>query len=216
MTFQQKRAPIQSFQNLQHAKRKLRLALHREPQVGQAGPGDDDLNPGATDPIQGGSKDAAVLLPIVARRELSVILTVRTEHLAAHAGQISFPGGKVDAGERAHETALREAHEEIGLQEMLVEPLGFLDSYRTRTGFTIYPMVGVVAPEFDMTINRDEVAEVFEVPLAFLIDPQNHQQHSRRWEGQDRYFYAMPYGERFIWGATAGIIRNLYERLTRA
>ena len=110
-------------------------------------------------------------------------------------------------------TALREAEEEIGLDRGLVEPLGFLDSYRTGTGFQVSPVVAVVADTFALTLNRDEVDDAFEVPLAFLMDPSNHQRHSREWRGRVRDFYAMPYGDRYIWGATAGMIVNMHERL---
>lgn len=190
-----------------------------DPRSGRSwGPSDFDLNPelladlGAMDP----PRQAAVLVPIVARAELTVLLTVRTEHLKSHAGQISFPGGKIDEEDAdAAATALREAEEEIGLDRGHVEPLGYLDSYRTGTGFRIIPVVALIRPSFDLVLNAGEVADAFEVPLSFLMNPANHQRHSREWRGRDRHFYAMPYGERFIWGATAGMIKNLHERLFR-
>ena len=147
------------------------------------------------------------------RETPSVILTLRTSHLSSHAGQIAFPGGKLDKGELAVDTALRESEEEIGLSAEFVEPLGFLDLYRTRTGFAVTPVVALIRPGYELKPNPQEVEDVFEVPLAFLMDEANHLTHSRRWQGKDRYYYAIPYGERYIWGATAGIIRNLHRRL---
>jgi 8-oxo-dGTP pyrophosphatase MutT (NUDIX family) len=159
---------------------------------------------------------AAVLVPIVARPEgFSVILIQRPETMAAHAGQISFPGGKVDAKDPSPvETALREAEEEISLARAHVEVLGFLDSYQVGSGFRIVPVVGLVTPPFTLSVDAREVIEAFEVPLVFLMDAHNHEKRSREMRGTTQWFYAMPYGERFIWGATANIIRNLYERLT--
>ena len=157
---------------------------------------------------------AAVLAPIVARPEgLTVLLTQRASHLRSHSGQVAFPGGKLDPGETALQAALREAQEEIGLEPAFVEPLGWLDSYLTGTGFRIAPLLALVKPGFDLVINADEVADAFETPLAFLMDPANHKLESREWQGQTRRFYAMPHDGHYIWGATAGIIRNLYERL---
>ena len=161
-----------------------------------------------------GAKAAAVLAPIVAREGgLSVLLTERASHLRAHSGQVAFPGGKVDPGESAAETALREAHEEIGLEASFVEPLGWLDSYLTGTGFRVAPLVALVRPGFELKINPHEVALAFETPLAFLMDPAHHEIHEREWKGHRRRFYAMPHDGHYIWGATAGILRNLYERL---
>jgi 8-oxo-dGTP pyrophosphatase MutT (NUDIX family) len=134
--------------------------------------------------------------------------------MPSHPGQISFPGGKLEAGDATPVAcALREAREEIGLPPANVEPLGFLDSYRTGTGFQISPVVGLVRPQFQAVLDPREVLEVFEVPLAFLMNPANHQRASREWRGRQRFFYAMPYQGRYIWGATAGILKNLYERL---
>ena len=161
-------------------------------------------------------RPAAVLVPIVARPEgLSVILIQRPPTMAAHAGEISFPGGKVDAADPSPvETALREAEEEIGLARAHVEVLGFLDCYQVGSGFRIVPVVGLVTPPFTLAVDAREVVDAFEVPLAFLMDSANHQKRSREARGETQWFYAMPYEGRFIWGATANIIRNLFERLT--
>jgi len=158
---------------------------------------------------------AAVLVPLIEREdELTVLLTQRASQLKNHAGQISFPGGRIepeDAGPR--EAALREAHEEIGLDAALVEPLGYVDLYFTFTGFRILPVVARVAPTYMLDVNPSEVADAFEVPLDFLMRPENHQRRSRDWKGIQRHYYEMPYEQRYIWGVTAGILRNLYERL---
>jgi 8-oxo-dGTP pyrophosphatase MutT (NUDIX family) len=201
-----------------------RRMLHAEPPsptrpADASGPSDFDLNPEilAESPIDLPTRAAAVLVPVVRRPELSLLFTQRTDHLPAHAGQIAFPGGKIeehDEGPLA--AALREAHEEIGLDPALVEPLGFLDSYRTGTGYRIIPVVALVDSGFALTLNSDEVVDAFEVPLPFLMDARNHQIHVRQLGGRERRFYAMPYGDRFIWGATAGILRNMHERLFRS
>ena len=160
------------------------------------------------------ARPAAVLAPIVPRPEgLTVLLTLRAAHLRSHSGQVAFPGGKIDAGETPGETALREAREEIGLAPSLVEPLGWLDPYLTGTGYRVTALVALIDPAFAPTLNPDEVADVFETPFAFLMDAANHRLEERQWRGRTRKFYAMPYGERYIWGVTAGILRNLYERL---
>jgi len=180
--------------------------------------GDHDLNLDATPERAGDGQSvaAAVLVPIVMRPSgLTLLLTQRTANLASHAGQVAFPGGKVDQSDSGPlAAALREAEEEIGLARRFVEPLGFLDLYTTGTGFSVTPAVALVAEGFTLAINPLEVADAFEVPLDYLMDPANHQRRSGVWRGQRRQFYAMPYGERFIWGATAGMIRNLYEKLT--
>jgi 8-oxo-dGTP pyrophosphatase MutT (NUDIX family) len=183
--------------------------LHRP-----SGRGDHDLNPGVTlRPL----RSAAVLLGIVERAgEARVVLTQRTEQLPIHAGQIALPGGKVDDADPGPvEAALRESREEIGLEDDLVRVIGMLDTYQTGTGYRILPVVGLVSDAFEPRPEPREVAEVFEVPLAFLMNPDNHQRHSREWQGARRYFYAMPYQHRYIWGATAGILRNLYDRVYR-
>jgi 8-oxo-dGTP pyrophosphatase MutT (NUDIX family) len=182
-------------------------------------PSDFDLNPSAFTDWNGPApaRPAAVLVPVIARDNLTVLLTERTAHLAAHAGQIAFPGGKPDPGDSSPiDTALREAHEEIGLSRAYVEPLGFLDIYRTGTGFAVTPVVALVRPDFELTLNPNEVASAFEVPLAFLMNPANHRIDAHTLDGRDRRFYAMPYGERYIWGATAGILRNMHDRLFSA
>jgi 8-oxo-dGTP pyrophosphatase MutT (NUDIX family) len=160
------------------------------------------------------ARPAAVLAPIIPRPEgLTVLLTLRAAHLRSHSGQVAFPGGKIDSGETPAETALREAREEIGLSPSLVEPLGWLDPYLTGTGYRVAAMVALIDPAFAPTLNPDEVADAFETPFAFLMDAANHRLEERQWRGRTRKFYAMPYGQRYIWGVTAGILRNLYERL---
>ncbi len=178
--------------------------------------GDDDLN-AAAPMIPPGikPKPAAVLVPIVLRAgEPTVLLTQRTDTLSSHAGQVAFPGGRIDATDRdAVDAALREAEEEIGLARAFVEPLGFLDTYVTVTAFHVVPVVAMVQPGFVVTPHAGEVSAVFEVPLRFLMTAANHEKHSRQWQGVERHYYAMPFEERYIWGATAGMIRNLYDRL---
>ena len=158
---------------------------------------------------------AAVLFPIVLRQDgHTVLLTQRTAHLRDHAGQISFPGGRVEESDQSTlHTALRETEEEIGLAREHIEPIGYLPEYRTGTGFRVTPVVALVRPPFDLRIDPFEVADAFEVPLAFLLDPANHQRHSIHHRGALRQYFAMPYGDYFIWGATAGMIRSLTERL---
>lgn len=175
--------------------------------------GDHDLNPDMT-PVTP-LKPAAVLVPIVERAEgFTVLFTQRTAHLAHHAGQVSFPGGHIepeDGGPLA--TALRETEEEIGLDRRHVTVIGHLDTYVTRTGFVVTPVVGIVTPPFTVRPDAHEVAEVFEVPLAYLLDPANHHRCSAVFEGVERHFYAIPFGQHFIWGATAGMLINLYQVL---
>jgi 8-oxo-dGTP pyrophosphatase MutT (NUDIX family) len=158
-------------------------------------------------------RPAAVLVAVIERDEPTVLLTQRTAHLKEHSGQISFPGGKIDAGETPRDAALREAEEEIGLCRGAVEPLGFLDLYMTTLGYRIVPLIARVAPPFDLALNAAEVEETFEVPLAFLMEPGNLQRHSREWQGMTRSYYAIPFENRYIWGVTAGILRNLHERI---
>ncbi|KJC41428.1 NUDIX hydrolase [Bradyrhizobium sp. LTSP885] len=159
-------------------------------------------------------RPAAVLIPVIDRQEPTVLLTQRSPHLSSHAGQISFPGGKIDATDASPlDAALREACEEVGLKRDFVEPVGYLDLYGTAFGFRILPTVAKVQPGFSLKINEAEVVDAFEVPLAFLMNPENHQIHTKEFRGIDRSYYAMPYAERYIWGATAGILRVLYERI---
>jgi len=159
-------------------------------------------------------RQASVLVPIVVREQLNLLLTQRTSHLANHAGQIAFPGGRRDPEDAdAIATALREAQEEIGLEARHIEVVGALPHYYTVTNFEVTPVVALVHPPFALTIQEEEVAEAFEVPLAFLLDPVNHEKRSRPWNGRERHFYAMPYEGHFIWGATAAMLRNLYHFL---
>ena len=161
-------------------------------------------------------RPAAVLVPIVDHPEPTVLLTQRAQHLPDHPGQISFPGGKIDKGDADPlASALREADEEIGLDKAHVEPLGYLDLYMTTLGYRIVPVVARVKPGFTLTLNTSEVDASFEVPLAFLMDQDNVQRHSRDWQGMTRHYYAITFGERYIWGVTAGILRNLHERIYR-
>lgn len=178
--------------------------------------GDHELNPSFTTDEK--LVPAAVLVPLVERDDgLTALLTQRTNHLAHHPGQISFPGGHVDPGDASPEdTALRETEEEVGLDRRHIEVLGRLDKYRVRTGFSVTPVVGLVTPPFEIAPDDFEVAEVFEVPLSFLMDPDNHERHSRDYKGETRHFYAMPYNGYYIWGATAGMLVNLYHVLTEA
>jgi len=160
------------------------------------------------------TKLAAVLVPIVERSEPTVLLTQRTADLASHAGQISFPGGRIEPNDESPvAAAMREAKEEVGLAPTLMEPIGYLDRYLTFSGFRILPTVARVKPDFSLTINPSEVVDAFEVPLQFLMTPANHQRKSRDWKGITRDYYAMPFGDRYIWGITAGILRNLYDRI---
>lgn len=159
-------------------------------------------------------RPAAVLIPVVEREHPTVLLTKRAEHLNEHAGQISFPGGKIDPTDPTPmDAALREADEEIGLKRAFIEPVGYLDVYATGFGFRILPTVARVRPGFELAISPNEVDDVFEVPLAFLMDPVNHRLGSKEFRGMQRSFYEMPFEERYIWGATAGMLRALYERI---
>lgn len=160
---------------------------------------------------------AAVLVPLVDRPGgLTMLLTMRTDHLHDHPGQVSFPGGHCEACDAsAVVTALREAHEEVGLKPAQVDVLGVLPEYHTGTGFCITPVVGLVAPPLDLRVDHFEVAEVFETPLTFLLDPANHRRMSMQVRGALREYWAMPYEGRFIWGATAGMIVSLYRLLNQ-
>jgi 8-oxo-dGTP pyrophosphatase MutT (NUDIX family) len=168
----------------------------------------DDGVPGA--PQTGGRTPAAVLLGVIDRPEgPAILLTQRAEHLHDHAGQISFPGGRMEPADPSVEaTALREAEEEIGLAPTKVEVLGQLTPYDTVTGFRIHPVVGWIEPPLQLRLDRYEVADVFEVPLRFVLDPANHRRQSYRRGPLTRAYYVLPYQGRFIWGATAGILVN--------
>jgi 8-oxo-dGTP pyrophosphatase MutT (NUDIX family) len=177
---------------------------------------DDDLNRHLPPTFDGSRpRPAAVLVGLIEREpELTVLLTRRTRHLPSHAGQVAFPGGKIDEADAdAVAAALREAEEETGITSNFVEPVGFLDAYQTRTGFRVIPVVALIRPGFALLPHAGEVEEVFEVPLSFLMDPAHHLKESREWQGHTRHFYAMPYAGHYIWGATAGMIRNLYDLL---
>jgi 8-oxo-dGTP pyrophosphatase MutT (NUDIX family) len=198
------------------ARARARLSLELPPETAD-GPigGDHALGPGRPPLPRQPHKAAAVLVPVVGHpHEATVLLTERVQTLRAHSGQIAFPGGRIDAEDASPvAAALREAWEEIGLAKRHVTPIGYLDPYLTGTGYRVIPTVAMIEPPFHLTLNPAEVADAFEVPLAFLMAPGNHKRHSREFGGTLRSFYAMPYAERYIWGATAGILRRLYERL---
>lgn len=184
-----------------------------------AAAGDYDMNPEvraalAPDRVL---RPAAVLVPVVERETgPTILLTRRTDHLSHHAGQVAFPGGRVDQTDSGPvDTALRETEEEIGLHRSHIDIIGALDTYETGTGFSITPIVGLVRPGFTLTLQAEEVALAFEVPLDFFLDPANHTRESREWRGVLRHYYVMPYQGHHIWGATAGMLVNLYEKLRR-
>jgi 8-oxo-dGTP pyrophosphatase MutT (NUDIX family) len=161
-------------------------------------------------------RPAAVLIAVVDHPQPTVLLTQRAAHLHDHAGQISFPGGKIDPEDASPlDAALREAWEEIGLEREFIDPIGYLDLYGTGFGFRILPTVARIRPGFDLRISADEVDDAFEVPLAFLMDAANHQVHNKEFRGIMRSYYAMPFQQHYIWGATAGMLRVLYERICR-
>jgi 8-oxo-dGTP pyrophosphatase MutT (NUDIX family) len=159
------------------------------------------------------SKEAAVLIAITDRDEPGVLLTVRREHLRTHAGQIAFPGGRIEPGETAPEAALREAHEEVLLDPAAVDLIGSIDAYRTVTGYLVTPVLGVIPPELPLRPHEHEVAELFEAPLDFLLDPVNQRLRSALLQGLERRYYEIIWNGRRIWGATAGMIVNLSRRL---
>jgi 8-oxo-dGTP pyrophosphatase MutT (NUDIX family) len=159
-------------------------------------------------------RPAAVLVPVVDHPEPTVLLTQRAQHLPDHAGQVSFPGGKIESDDKDPcASALRETREEIGLDRSHVEPLGYLDLYMTTLGYRIVPVIARVKPGFTLKLNVAEVDATFEVPLSFLMDQTNLHRHSREWQGMTRHYYAITFGEHYIWGVTAGILRNLHDRI---
>lgn len=177
--------------------------------------GDYDLNPQNRPAEKMDLKPAAVLLPLVLRQEPHVLLTQRTHHLTRHAGQVAFPGGRADANDISLvETALRETQEETGIDPAFVTVAGFLDAYETGTGYAILPVVGILSDGFALSPHAVEVAEIFEVPLAFLLDPTNRQQQSRAFQGRMRSFYSFTYEGHYIWGATAAMLLNFAERIS--
>lgn len=179
--------------------------------------GDHRLNPDLAGDLERIAKrDAAVLVPVIddESSDARLILTLRARKLRKHSGQVAFPGGAIDPQDASIEAAAkREAQEEIALDPRLVEPVGRLPLYLTMSGFRITPVLALVKPGFRLVPNPEEVDEVFQVPLSFLMTPDNHRRESRVWEGRQRHYYTMPFGDRFIWGVTAGILRTLYERL---
>lgn len=173
---------------------------------------DNDLNPGWDNHPE--TRPAAVLAPIIRRPSgWTMLFTERSIETPAHPGQISFPGGRVAGDESALETALRETYEEVGIESRFIEPIGAWDRYDTITGYRVTPIVGLVEPGFELTLDPREVASVFEAPLDFLMNGANHEKREAQWQGRTRYYYAMPWQGRFIWGATAGMIHALWERL---
>lgn len=194
---------------------RLRAAREVGPYAGDEF-GDHRLNPDLRDMIiKPDLRDAAVLIPVVDHGAgATVILTQRTTNLRSHSGQIAFPGGRIDPEDpSAEHAAVRETGEEIGLEANRIEIIGRLPDYVSGSGYRIAPVLSVVRPGFSLDLNPHEVDAAFEVPLAFLMDPANHRRQSRIWNDKERFFYEMPFGERYIWGVTAGIIRTLYERL---
>ncbi len=176
--------------------------------------GDHELNPEFYDPTLP-LRQAAVLVPIVLHPEPGLLLTRRTRHLKHHSGQIAFPGGSMEEVDASPEdAALRETSEEVGLGRAEIEPCGRLDTYITRTGFEVTPVIGLICPPYRLSLQEVEVESAFEVPLRFFLDPESRQMDSRLYAGKIRYFYAYPYNSYYIWGATAGMINNLVEVLS--
>lgn len=190
---------------------RLRLALERGGTRGPV-PLSSDMRDAVLEPVTG-LTPAAVLVAITDRREPGVILTTRTETLRKHAGQVAFPGGRLDPGEDAIAAALREAEEEIALPRHLVDLVGAADRYVTVTGFEVTPVLGIIPPDLRLTSAAAEVADWFEVPLDHLLDPDNHEEREVDWQGQRRRYYEIPWQDRRIWGATAAMIVNLAYRL---
>lgn len=182
-----------------------------------SGRSDFDLNPNYHEDLSVVPRAAAVLIAVINHENgARVLLTRRPENMASHPGQVAFPGGKVEKSDaNIVAAALREAQEEVGLDPSLVDIIGYLDTYQTGSGFRITPVVGLVPSSYQLVLDRREVDEAFEVPLEFLMTVENHQKHSRIWQGKNRAYYAMPYGDKFIWGATAGMLKNFYDRIYR-
>jgi len=192
---------------LEELRRRFALPLPAASVYGDEGPRPDPAT----------LRPAAVLVPVVARvPDPTILFTRRASHLKDHSGQVSFPGGRVHAEDASPDaTALREAREEIGLDPGRVELLGRMPEYLTRTGFRVTPVVGIVTPPFELQPDANEVEEIFEVPLPFLLDPANRRRQSRVWQGETRWFYEMPYQGHYIWGATAGMLVNLANHLSQ-
>lgn len=186
-----------------------------DPSLANPKKSDYDLNPGLKVDNPHALRPAAVLVGLIEHEDgLTVLLTRRSDTLRSHTGQIAFPGGRCDPGETPWQTALREAQEEVNLDPGFVTVAGLLHGYQTVTGFHVTPVVGFIDPKATFVASPEEVADVFETPFAFLMDPLNHQRQSREApDGARRHFYAMPWNDRFIWGATAGMLRSLYEAL---
>lgn len=175
---------------------------------------DFDLSPEHGPADRPALRQAAVLVPIVDRSEgPTLLLTLRTDHLTKHAGQIAFPGGRLDPGEGPVEAAVREAEEEVGLGPSFIEPLGLSAAYETITGYAVTPVVARVRPGFTLRLNPAEVADSFEAPWRFFMDEANHERRFFESGGARRYYWAMPWDGRFVWGATAGMLRALWARL---
>jgi 8-oxo-dGTP pyrophosphatase MutT (NUDIX family) len=196
---------------------RARLGLRREPpnlDEAWANPRGDHSIAGLVPDLTAPPKPAAVLVPVVNRPEPTLLFTERAATLRAHAGQIAFPGGRVDPEDiSVVAAACREAWEEIGLEARFIEPIGFLDAYLSTTNYLVTPVVALVEPGYVLSLNPQEVVDTFEVPVSFLMDPDRHELHAREWKGALRRYYAMPYEGRYIWGVTAGIVRNMFERL---
>jgi len=195
---------------------RLRMRLDSLDALSDAHPlrSDNDLNPDWNEPPPP-AREAAVLAPIVKRPSgWTILLTERSHELAMHSGQVAFPGGRVDADDASPlAAALRETQEEVGLAREFIEPIGAWDRYRTVTGYHVTPIAGLVEPGFTLMTDPREVASVFEAPLDFLMNPANHEKREAEFRGRQRFYWAMPWEGHFIWGATAGMIRALYERL---
>lgn len=180
--------------------------------------GDFHFNPDLEEIIRNGAqREAAVLIGVLEGKSgPSVLLTERTATLRSHSGQIAFPGGRVDDTDRTYaEAALRECEEEVGIGGEHLEIVGEMPVYFTGSGYRIHPVLAVISGDYNLQANEEEVASIFDVPLSFLMDEGNHQKSSREWQGKTRYFYEMPYENRYIWGVTAGILRVMFERLYR-